>query len=46
LSSDASELDQMAKAERKPKILQLSDWSQLTHDEIDAAYHQSGIEPL
>jgi hypothetical protein len=40
------ELDQMAKAERKPKILQLSDWSQLTHDEIDADYHQTGIEPL
>jgi hypothetical protein len=46
LTSDASELDQMAKAERKPKIVQLSDWSQLSHDQIDADFRQSGIEPL
>ncbi|KAJ9116413.1 hypothetical protein QFC22_004855 [Naganishia vaughanmartiniae] len=46
LSSDVDELEQMAKAERNPKIVQLSDWSQLTHDEIDADYHQTGIEPL
>lgn len=46
LSSDKGELDQMAKAERNPKILQLSDWSQLTHDEIDADFRETGIEPL
>ncbi|KAJ9104149.1 hypothetical protein QFC19_004133 [Naganishia cerealis] len=46
LSSDARELEKMSRAERDPKILQLSDWSQLTHDEIDADYQQTGIEPL
>ena len=46
LTSDQNELDQMAQAERHPKILQLSDWSQLAHDEIDADFRQTGIEPL
>jgi hypothetical protein len=40
------EVQQLENAERNPNIVQLSDWSQFSADEIDEIYYKSGIDPL